>query len=94
MKHKTERGDRGDCIDVLTNSGDGQRWPDFEEDSSDQPWGLARSPCNGADPVDLRRWERVSGVWLGVADLVVVLASSRRWWRRRSAPAACSSVQR
>jgi hypothetical protein len=30
MKHKTERGDRGDRIDVLTKSGDGRRWPDFE----------------------------------------------------------------
>jgi hypothetical protein len=30
MKPKTERGDRGDRIDVLTNSGDGRRWPDFE----------------------------------------------------------------
>jgi hypothetical protein len=31
MEHKTERGDRGDRRDVLTNGGDKQRWPDFGE---------------------------------------------------------------
>jgi hypothetical protein len=56
MKHKTQRGDRGDRINVLTNSGDGRRWPDFEEDGSGRPWGPARSPCNSAE-----RWTSGDG---------------------------------
>jgi hypothetical protein len=45
MKPKTERGDRGDRIDVLTNSGDGRRWPDFE---GQPPAGLCGSALQQA----------------------------------------------
>jgi hypothetical protein len=31
VRCKTERGDRGDHRDMLTNGGDRWRWPDFEE---------------------------------------------------------------
>jgi hypothetical protein len=51
MKHKTERGDRGDRIDVLTNGGDGRRWPDFEVNAA----GGGSVRRRGGAPVVARR---------------------------------------
>jgi hypothetical protein len=48
MKHKTERGDRGDHRDVLTNGGDGRRWSDFEEGRPAVEPGSAKSPATWA----------------------------------------------
>jgi hypothetical protein len=48
MKHKTERGDRGDHRDVLTNGGDGRRWSDFEEGRPAVELGSAKSPATWA----------------------------------------------
>jgi hypothetical protein len=94
VRHKTERGDWGDCRDVLTNGGDGRMWSDFEEDGGGRPWWPARSPCNSADSVDLRRRYWVTGAQLGIVQLLVMTASpgnaascrARRW----TGTAACS----
>jgi hypothetical protein len=37
VRCKTERGDQGDCDDVLTGSGDEGRWTDFEDDDGRRP---------------------------------------------------------
>jgi hypothetical protein len=48
VRYKTERGDRGDHRDMLTNRGDGRRWSDFEEGRTAVELGSAKSPTTWA----------------------------------------------
>jgi hypothetical protein len=62
MKHKTERGDRGHRIDVLTNSGDGRRWPDFEVNAGGGGSVWAAGSVRAAHGAALRRCQGEASV--------------------------------
>jgi hypothetical protein len=69
----TGRGRRGELVGVLTDGGDAGTQLESKEDGGDQPWWSARSPCNGADSVDLRRWETTP--WTRLVDAKLLVGS-------------------
>jgi hypothetical protein len=54
VKHKTERGDRGEPIGLLTGFGDEGERPDFREDRRASSTGRRRR-CSGAESLMARR---------------------------------------